>query len=214
MGGHARAIAAAGARQGEPLRRRPPIAVQRLHAADGRVARELRHRLQDQHGIGGLCGLCSELEHRARVLLSTERARVDINMTASDEGEPVTIKWSYQTHLTRFARLFAERHGEADPTWLKATEIRSLALAMELTDSAAGINTIKRQLKVLKKKGRGSHPRGGRHRRGGGSSREHCRRARARAWARAGAGPGAGARVCRSPVRPAPEPHRPPLLRA
>mmetsp|Transcript_36192 Transcript_36192/g.89903 ORF Transcript_36192/g.89903 Transcript_36192/m.89903 type:complete len:209 (+) Transcript_36192:297-923(+) len=153
MGGHARAIAAAGARQGEPLRRRPPIAVQRLHAADGRVARELRHRLQDQHGIGGLCGLCSELEHRARVLLSTERARVDINMTASDEGEPVTIKWSYQTHLTRFARLFAERHGEADPTWLKATEIRSLALAMELTDSAAGISTIKRQLKVLKDKG-------------------------------------------------------------
>jgi len=74
-------------------------------------------------------------------------------MTAADEGKPVTIKWSYQTHLTRFARLFAERHGEADPTRLKATEIRSLALAMELTDSAAGINTIKRQLKVLKEKG-------------------------------------------------------------
>ncbi|KAJ1639786.1 hypothetical protein T492DRAFT_856117 [Pavlovales sp. CCMP2436] len=89
---------------------------------------------------------------RARAAFD-ESARVDIDMTADDEDEPVTIKWSYQTHLPRFARLFAERHGEADPTRLKATEIRSLALAMELTDLAAGISTIKRQLKVLKDKG-------------------------------------------------------------
>eukprot|EP00302_Diacronema_sp_CCMP2436_P011099 CAMPEP_0179886110 /NCGR_PEP_ID=MMETSP0982-20121206/30660_1 /TAXON_ID=483367 /ORGANISM="non described non described, Strain CCMP 2436" /LENGTH=60 /DNA_ID=CAMNT_0021781777 /DNA_START=102 /DNA_END=281 /DNA_ORIENTATION=- len=60
-------------------------------------------------------------------------------MTAADESEPVIIKWSYQTHLLRFALLFAGRHGEADPTQLKAPGIRSLALAMELTDSAAGI---------------------------------------------------------------------------
>mmetsp|Transcript_46792 Transcript_46792/g.109215 ORF Transcript_46792/g.109215 Transcript_46792/m.109215 type:complete len:203 (+) Transcript_46792:92-700(+) len=76
---------------------------------------------------------------RARAAFD-ESARVDIDMTANDEDDPVTIKWSYQTHLPRFARLFAERHGEADPTRLKATEIRSLALAMELTDSAAGIH--------------------------------------------------------------------------
>eukprot|EP00302_Diacronema_sp_CCMP2436_P023311 CAMPEP_0179917462 /NCGR_PEP_ID=MMETSP0983-20121128/2838_1 /TAXON_ID=483367 /ORGANISM="non described non described, Strain CCMP 2436" /LENGTH=112 /DNA_ID=CAMNT_0021820183 /DNA_START=288 /DNA_END=624 /DNA_ORIENTATION=+ len=62
------------------------------------------------------------------------------------------IKWSFRD-LPRVAALFVERHGEADPTQLKPPQIRALALAMLSSDKKPAIDTIKRQLKVLKNAG-------------------------------------------------------------
>ncbi|KAJ1640613.1 hypothetical protein T492DRAFT_854544 [Pavlovales sp. CCMP2436] len=74
---------------------------------------------------------------------------------AADElgdSAPAAIKWSFRD-LPRFAALFVERHGEADPTQLKPPQIRALALAMLSSDKKLAIDTIKRQLKVLKNAG-------------------------------------------------------------
>jgi len=69
-----------------------------------------------------------------------------------DESAPAAIKWSFRD-LPRVAALFVERHGEADPTQLKPPQIRALALAMLSSDKKPAIDTIKRQLKVLKNAG-------------------------------------------------------------
>jgi hypothetical protein len=51
-------------------------------------------------------------------------------------------------------RLFAHIHGEqADPSQISAKEVKALAVAMSLGTNKPAIDTIKRQLKVLKTKG-------------------------------------------------------------
>jgi len=197
MGGHARAIGAAGALRQTTMTHLFP----RAAGGGSLLSATLTLPARVTH-----TGAPATSEHAPAADEGVPRApAVDIDMTAEesvsavDESAQAVIKWSCRD-FPRFALLFVERHGESDPVQLKPPQIRALALAMLSSDKQPAIETIKRQLINLKTKGvarawqpssRGQQPRTTSSRRG--QPRALSVAARAGAGAIAPARPSAGA---------------------